>query len=186
MTKVAVLMAEGYEEGETVTIVDVLRRANLECTTFGLETQWVKGLNGMRVKADRLFSKAEVEKYTMLVLPGGKRGAENMMAHSEVMDLIREWNEKNKLLAAICAGTTVLAQARVIEGKKVTGYTGYQNKLIGGIFVNEVVVADQNVITSQGPATPYPFAFKIAEVLGQKKEVEEMKERLMYTLAKGK
>ena len=84
----------------------------------------------------------------------------------------------------MCSGTLVLSDAKVIEGKKVTGYTGYEDKLIGGQFVDEVIVFDQNIITSQGPATPYPFAFKIAEVLG--KDVSEMKERLMYIFAKGK
>ena len=84
----------------------------------------------------------------------------------------------------MCSGTIVLSTAKVIDGKKVTGYTGYKEKLIGGQFVDDVVVFDQNIVTSQGPATPYPFAFKIAEIFG--KDVTEMKERLMYNFAGGK
>ena len=84
----------------------------------------------------------------------------------------------------MCSGTVVLEKANVIKGKKVTGYTGYQDKLVSGDFVNEVAIFDQNIVTSQGPATPYPFAFKILEVFG--KDVTEMKEGLMYNFAGGK
>ena len=84
----------------------------------------------------------------------------------------------------MCSGTVVLEKADVISGKKVTGYTSYQDKLISGHFVDDVVVFDQNIATSQGPATPYPFAFKILEIFG--KDVTEMKERLMYNFAGGR
>ena len=84
----------------------------------------------------------------------------------------------------MCSGTVVLSDAEVITGKKVTGYTGYAEKLIGGIFCDDVVVYDKNIITSQGPATPYPFAFKIAEVLG--KDTKELRHRMMYDFAGGK
>ena len=154
MGRVAVLMAEGYEEGETLTIVDLLRRGGLECHTFSFNEEFVRGMHDMYVKADKLFND-EIKNYDMLVLPGGRPGGQNL-----------------------------LEKANVIKGKKVTGYTGYQDKLVSGDFVNEVAVFDQNIVTSQGPATPYPFAFKILEVFG--KDVTEMKERLMYNFAGGR
>lgn len=183
MAKVAVLMAEGYEEGETLTIVDLLRRANIECHTFSFGEEFVKGMHHMYIKADKIFSD-EIKDYDMLVLPGGRPGGENLKNNPDVIAMVQYFNEHNKFLAAMCSGTVVLSDAQVIEGKKVTGYTGYEQKLIGGQFVNDVVVFDQNIVTSQGPATPYPFAFKIIEVLGQ--DVTEMKERLMYNFAGGK
>ncbi|MFQ6792340.1 MAG: DJ-1 family glyoxalase III [Thomasclavelia sp.] len=183
MAKVAVLMIEGYEEGETLTIVDLLRRAGIACHTFYFNEPFVKGMHNMYVKADKLFSD-EVKDYDMLVLPGGRPGGANLKNNPDVIAMVKYFNENNKYLAAMCSGTTVLADAKVIDGKKVTGYTGYQEKLIGGNFVEDVVVFDQNIVTSQGPATPYPFAFKIAEVFG--KDVTEMKERLMYNFAGGK
>ena len=148
MGRVAVLMAEGYEEGETLTIVDLLRRGGLECHTFSFNEEFVRGMHGMYVKADKYF------------------------------------NEHHQYIAAMCSGTVVLEKANVIKGKKVTGYTGYQDKLVSGDFVNEVAVFDQNIVTSQGPATPYPFSFKILEVFG--KDVTEMKEGLIYNFAGGK
>lgn len=183
MAKVAVLMAEGYEEGETLTIVDLLRRAGIECHTFSFGDEYVKGMHNMYIKADKLFSE-EIKDYDMLVLPGGRPGGANLKANPEVISMVQYFNENNKYLAAMCSGTVVLSDAKVIDGKKVTGYTGYADKLIGGQFIDDVVVFDQNIVTSQGPATPYPFAFKIIEVFG--KDTEVMKERLMYNFAGGK
>lgn len=183
MAKVAVLMAEGYEEGETLTIVDLLRRAGIECHTFSFGDEYVKGMHNMYIKADKLFSE-EIKDYDMLVLPGGRPGGDNLKANPDVLSTVQYFNEKNKYLAAMCSGTVVLSDAKVIEGKKVTGYTGYADKLIGGQFVDDVVVFDKNIVTSQGPATPYPFAFKIIEVFG--KDTAVMKERLMYNFAGGK
>lgn len=184
MCKVAVLMAEGFEEGETLEIVDILRRAGIHCDTFSMTTdEFVKGMHGMMIKADKLFSK-EIKYYDMLVLPGGRPGGENLRTNPEVIKLVQYFNEKNKYIAAMCSGTVVLSDAKVITGKKVTGYTGYADKLIDGIFEEKVVVSDQNIITSQGPATPFPFAYKLAEVLG--KDTSIMREKMLYNFAGGK
>ena len=183
MAKVAVLMAEGYEEGETLTIVDILRRAEIECHTFHFGEEFVKGMHGMKIKADKAFGE-KVKEYDMLVLPGGRPGGANLKANPEVIEMVRWFDRQGKYIAAMCSGTVVLSDAGVITGKHVTGYTGYEEKLIGGIFEHEVVVADQNVITSQGPATPFPFAYKIAEILG--KDVSGLKEKMLYNFAGGK
>lgn len=183
MARVAVLMAEGYEEGETLTIVDLLRRAQIECHTFSFQEEFVDGMHHMKVKADKVFND-EIKDYDVLVLPGGRPGGANLRNNPEVIEMVKYFNDYHKIIAAMCSGTLVLVTAQVIEGKKVTGYTGYAEKLTGGIFQDDVVVYDQNIITSQGPATPYPFAFQIIEALGQK--TDEMKERLMYNFAGGK
>lgn len=130
MDKVAVLMAEGYEEGETLTIVDLLRRAGVECHTFSFGDEYVKGMHNMYIKADKMFSE-EIKDYDMLVLPGGRPGGANLKANPEVISMVQYFNENNKYLAAMCSGTVVLSDAKVIDGKKVTGYTGYADKLIG-------------------------------------------------------
>lgn len=183
MAKVAVLMAEGYEEGETLTIVDILRRADIETTTFTFGDEFVKGMHGMYIKADAKFG-PDIIDYDMLVLPGGRPGGANLLENDEVIKMVQEFNSKNKFIAAMCSGTVVLAKANVINGKNVTGYTGYAEKLVGGNFKEDVVVADKNIITSQGPATPYPFAYKIAEVLG--KDVTILKEKMLYNFAGGR
>ncbi|MGT2828229.1 DJ-1 family glyoxalase III [Streptococcus hillyeri] len=184
MAKVAVLMAEGYEEGETLTIVDILRRAEIETATFSFGEEFVKGMHNMYIKADKVFSE-EVYDYDVVVLPGGRPGGANLLANSDVIKLVQKFNEtEGKYIAAMCSGTVVLSEAKVIDGKNVTGYTGYEEKLIGGNFKHDVVVFDQNIITSQGPATPYPFAYKIVEVLG--KDTSTMRERMLYHFAGGR
>lgn len=183
MSKIAVLMAEGFEEGETLTIVDILRRAGLTCHTFYFGDKLVKGMHGMYVEGDRAFGE-EVKEYDMVVLPGGRPGGQNLKENPEVIKMVQYFNDNNKYIGAMCSGTVVLSDAKVIDGKKVTGYTGYAEKLIGGIFIDEVVVADQNIVTSQGPATPYPFAYKIAEVFG--KDTSVLREKMLYNFAGGK
>ena len=190
MEKVAVLMAEGYEEGETLTIVDILRRAGIPCDTFAVgagsgeeKENFVKGMHGMLIKADKEFS-PEVKDYDMIVLPGGRPGGANLRENPEVISMVRYFAAEGKYVAAMCSGTLVLAEADVIKGKEVTGYTGYGEKLPGAIFKEDVVVEDKNLITSQGPATVYPFAYKLVEVLG--KDVSVLKERMLYNFAGGR
>lgn len=182
--RVAVLMKEGYEEGETFSIVDIMRRLGAQCDTFHFGQPWVKGMHGMMLRADRPFG-ADIESYDAVVLPGGRPGGQNLKDDPQVIDLLRRWNQTpGKLLSALCSGTTVLAAAEVIAGKRMTGYTGYAEKLPGAIFEETVAVADQNLVSSQGPATGYPFAFKLGETLGY--DTRAVRSRMMYDLAGGK
>jgi protein deglycase len=183
MASVAVLMAEGFEEGETTTIIDILRRAGVTCDSFAIGTNPVLGMHGIRVVADKTFG-SEISDYDMIVLPGGRPGGENLRTNSEVIALVREFTSQGRWVAAMCSGTTVLAEAKVIEGKKVTGYTGYADKMPGATFLEDVVVVDPNLVTSQGPATPYPFAYAIAEALGV--DTAALRERMLYHRAGGK
>lgn len=183
MSKVAVLVATGFEEGETFTIVDIMRRLGIECDSFYFEDEVVTGMQNIKVKCDKKFSD-EVLDYDVVFLPGGRPGGENLRTNPQVIELLKKMNEiDGKYIAAMCSGTTVLAEAEIIEGKKMTGYTGYAEKLPKAIFLEDVVVADQNLITSQGPATPYPIAYKIAEILG--KDTSAIREKMLYTKAGG-
>ena len=183
--RIAVLMKEGFEEGETFSIVDILRRLGADCATFCFdENHWVKGMHGMMLRADEVFP-GQIENYDTVVLPGGRPGGQNLKDDPQVISLLRRWNETpGKTLSALCSGTTVLAAAGVIEGKHMTGYTGYAEKLPGAVFEEKVAVADRNLVSSQGPATGYPFAFKLAETLGYDTRI--VRSRLMYDFAGGR
>lgn len=183
MKKVAVLMAEGFEESETFIIVEVLRQCGVTCHTFYFKDELVRGMQNIVIKGDKLFGD-EVKDYDCIVLPGGRPGGQNLRDNPKVIEMVQYFDQKNKIISAMCSGTIVLSDAKVITDKHVTGYTGYEDKLIGGIFKYDVVVEDQNVFTSQGPATPYPFAFKIAESLVV--NTQQIRENHHYHLSGGK
>lgn len=182
--RAAVMMIDGFEESETIQIVDLLRRAGIETHTFRFQDdEYVPGMQNITVKSDKRFGE-EVKDYDMIIVPGGRTCAAKFIANEEFMNTLKWFNENNKLIAGMCSGTVVLETAGVLAGKKATGYTGYEEKLRSAEFVHEVAVYDQNVITSQGPATPYPFAFMIMEVFGIDPSV--IKGRLLYSEAGGR
>ena len=101
--------------------------------------------------------------YDVIVVPGGRTAAAPLIASDEVMSTLRTFNEAGKLVGGLCSGTTVLEASGVLAGRLATGYTGYGAKLTSARFVaDEVAVWDANVVTSQGPCAPYPFAFKVS------------------------
>ena len=180
----AVMMIDGFEESETVQIVDLLRRAGILTHTFRFEEDpYVTGMQKIKVKSDKVFSD-EVKQYDIIVVPGGRTCAAKFIADEDFMNTLKWFDENNKLIAGMCSGTVVLEAAGVLKGKKATGYTGYEEKLTSCEFVHDVAVYDHNVITSQGPATPYPFAFKIMEAFGI--DPSEIKGRLLYREAGGR
>ena len=187
--RVAVLMPEGCEESETVQILDLLMRAGLSCTSFATGgSVWVHTMQGMTIKADKLFSAEAVAGYDAIVVPGGRTAAAPLIANDEVMGVLRSFNEAGKLVGGLCSGTTVLEAAGVLAGRLATGYTGYGAKLTSARFVaDEVAVWDANIVTSQGPCAPYPFAFKVMEALGVATEtIATVKGRLLYAQAGGR
>lgn len=182
--KIAVLMMEGYEESETMQIVDLLRRAEIEAVTFRFQEEpFVLSMQDMRIQSDAKFG-PEVKGYDCLVVPGGRASWQKLIDSKEVLDMIRYFDQNHKFIAAMCSGTKVLQASGILKGRTVTGYTGYANVLTETNFVEAPVVRDDNLITSVGPATPYPFAFMIIDALG--KDSSTMKKGLLYHFAGGK
>lgn len=164
MKRVGVIFAQGFEEVEALTVVDMLRRLNVNCDMVGFDEE-VTGSHGITVKMDKLIS-AEFKDYDAIVLPGGLPGANHLKESDRVLELVREMNGAGKIVAAICAAPIVLDAAGILKGKKCTSYPGFAEKFEGADFVDEIVVKDGNIITSRGPATAFAFAFAIAEALG--------------------
>lgn len=181
MKKVAVLLAEGYEEGESLETTDILRRCGITCVTVSIKEKTVTGCNGITVLADRLMDETDFNEFDMLVLPGGMPGAKNLKEDERVIQLVRKFMKERKYVAAICAAPIVLKEAGVTEGRRVTSYPAdqYRNLFTNSEYVeDELVVQDGNLITSRGPATVFPFAYHLAKVLGG--NVETVKERMLY------
>lgn len=176
-------LAEGFEEIEALTVVDVLRRGELKVKTVSFEeTLEVIGRSGISVKADILFSeinKADYQEGEMLVLPGGQPGTDNLMKNQELMESIREFNLGGKYIAAICAAPMILGELGILSGKKATIYPGMESYLKQGEYKDQAVVIDGNVITSQGPATAMEFALELVGILKGNAAKEEVAKGLL-------
>lgn len=169
MKRVAVLLANGFEEIEALTVVDILRRAEITCDIVSINNELVIGAHGIEVKSNKLIEE-DTKDYDMIVLPGGLPGADNLASNTKVIELIKEFNKnKDKYIAAICASPAlVLPKAGIEEDRYITSYPGeeFEEDLKKANYVNELVVVDENLITSRGPATSMLFAYKLVDILG--------------------
>lgn len=161
--RVAVPLADGFEEIEAVTVVDVLRRAGIVVRVLGLHTGQITGSHGITINTDaRLMDEVE-QPFDAIVLPGGVRGATNLRDDPHVQEMIRGQAEAGRLLAAICAGPIALSAAGVLKDKRATGYPGHA--LECREYSEERVVVDGDVITSRGVGTAMDFALTIVSRL---------------------
>lgn len=182
MKKALVFIAEGFEEIEALTVVDVLRRGGIECHMCSITSEKIiKGAHNICVNVDITLQELRGNEYDALVIPGGMPGAINLRDNCTVIDLVTQFNKNKKLIAAICAGPIVLSKANIIKGKEVTSYPGFEKDLKEGIYKEDLIVQDSNIITSRGPAIAMNFAFKILENL-KKDSAELIKEDMLSNL----
>ena len=176
MAKVAVILANGFEEIEALTVVDVLRRANISCDMVGLEEQ-VTGSHDIQVTADRVFD-GDLSDYDLLVLPGGMPGSANLRDNQALISEIQAFNQEGKKISAICAAPIALHQAGVLKDKHFTCYDGVQEQITDGIYQKETVVVDGNLTTSRGPSTALAFAYELVAQLGG--DAESLRVGMLY------
>lgn len=177
MTKVAVLVAPGFEEGETLTIVDILRRASIECDMIGLSEE-VTGGHDITVRCDKVLYPTLAEDYEMVVLLGGYEGAVNLRDSEQVIAILKEMQHTDKYIAAMCAAPIVLERADLLENKNYTAYVDYDKKIASGHYKEDIVVVDGKLITSRGPATAYAFSYALVDILGG--DSAAVKARMVY------
>ena len=178
MATALVLLAEGFEELEAVTIIDVLRRGEVTVTTASLGAERVTGSHQISLQADALLDAVTVESFDALVLPGGP-GARTLREDARAQATIKRAAAAGKLLAAVCAAPTALDAAEVLAGKRATSYPG--SALPSAHWVQESVVVDGNVITSRGPGTSMAFALAVVERLSGAAVAKATAERLLFT-----
>lgn len=177
MPKVAVILANGFEEIEALTVVDVLRRANITCDMVGFGEK-VTGSHAIQVQADRVFD-GNLSEYDMIVLPGGMPGSAHLRDNEQLITELQKFEKIGKKVAAICAAPIALNQAGLLEGRNFTCYDGVQEQIADGHYSKETVVVDGNVITSRGPATALAFAYHLVETLGG--DAESLRNGMLYT-----
>jgi 4-methyl-5(b-hydroxyethyl)-thiazole monophosphate biosynthesis len=166
MSEVVVFLADGFEEIEALTVVDVLRRGGVDVASVSIAGKLnVMGAHNIEVKADRLFDHTEDSKADMLVLPGGYNGMLNLKAHSGVNELCAEFDKAGKYVTAICAAPSVLGVKGLLNGKCAVCYPGFEEQLEGATIGDGNVVVDGKYITSKGPGTAAEFALTLLATL---------------------
>lgn len=164
---VCVLIADGSEEMEAVIAVDVLRRAGIGVFLAGVgeETRMVTTSRGVRIAPDGAWDPAEASRFDALVVPGGIGGTQTMREDASVKQAVRDFLQAGKIVAALCAGPTVLHAAGVLAGKTYTSHPSSREDLAAGTWVDRPVVRDGNILTSQAPGTAFAFALALVEAL---------------------
>ncbi len=181
MARVLVPIAQGCEELEAITIVDLLRRAEIEVTTAGLEEGPVTASRGVKLIPDTDLDAVLDEDFDMIVLPGGLPGADHLDNDPRIKTLLQNMAKSGKYTAAICAAPKVLANAGILEGKTATSYPGFLENLDlpNTQLSDKAVVIDGKVITSRGPGTAMDFALEIIETIAGKEKRNEVETALV-------
>lgn len=166
-------IANGIEEIEAVTIIDILRRAQVSVRVSSIEGRQITGANGIKLVADSDFIDEAIEDYDAIILPGGTEGAKHFAEYSPLKEALIKFNKDKKLVAAICASPAlVLAKFGLLDNKKATSYPSFKQHIKN--YVNERVVIDGNIVTSQGPGTALGFSLKLAQILMGEKIAQEV------------
>lgn len=167
----------GFEEIEAITTIDLLRRAKIAVTTVSVSgNPMVLGAHDIAVQADGLFADMDFSDAEMLILPGG---ATKLDSHAELCELLCSHNEKEGLIAAICAAPSVLGKLGILEGRQATCYPGFE-KYLGESYVGGLVVESKNIITAKGPGLSSDFAFCLIEKLADSETADQVYDTAQY------
>ena len=182
MKKVYVFLADGFEEIEGLTVVDILRRGGVDVETVSIrETVEIRGSHGIELRADRLFGEDLLEKGDLFVLPGGMPGTKYLGEHTGLCALLKEAKEQGKELAAICAAPSVLGDLGLLAGEKATCYPGLEDRLTGAEVLYDKVVESGQFTTSRGLGTALPFALSLLGRLMGKETADRIARSVVFT-----
>ena len=178
--KVRMLFETGYEEVEALTVVDLLRRAKVDCLMVAADDQdTVTGSHGITVKMDEKISEL-ADDADMIVLPGGMPGVTNLIANEKVKNLVCGQYEAGRYVAAICAAPTIYGEMGLLEGKNATCYPGMEDKLLGANWQEQPVVVDGNFVTSRGVGTAIAFALTLVTILKDEETAKSLANSIVY------
>lgn len=178
--KAVVFLAEGFEECEALIVVDILRRAGIETIMASITKQLeVDSSRHIKVQADALAEDMEFASADMVVLPGGRLGTENLRYSVIVKKTLVEFAEK-KMVAAICAAPSILAELGLLEGKKATCHPDYEIRMKDAVLTGESTTVDGMIFTGQGLGATFDFAFEIVRKMIGEEKVQEIKKAICY------
>lgn len=177
-----IFLADGFEEIEALTVIDVLRRADMPVKTVSVSSsEYVTGAHGVIVKADAIFDKELLSDPEWLILPGGMPGATNLYEHEQLREILVRHNDGKKKIAAICAApAVVLGQLGILNGKKATCYPGFEKLCAGAEMIDSPVVIDDNIVCGNGPANAMSWALNIVGVAKDEQAALRIANGMLY------
>lgn len=183
MKKVCVFLADGFEEIEGLTVVDILRRAGVETEMVSIMgRKEIQGAHGIVVEADSLFEEASMAEADLLVLPGGMPGTLHLKAHEGLRKMLCNFDREGKPIAAICAAPSILSGLGMLKGRKACAYPSFEEELDCAQVLREPVVTDGHITTGRGMGAAIPFALKLTVLLCGEKKAEEIREAIVYAV----
>ena len=179
MPKIIVPISNGFEEIEAISVIDICRRANIEVKIAAVEELLTVGAHNIKIQADCKIEDINSDDFDMIVLPGGLPNAFTLAENNKVQSLLKEFKEKKKKIAAICAAPYALHKADVLN-ENFTCYPSFEEKIrLNGYHNNDSIVIDNDVITSRGPATAMVFALEIVNILCGEETYNQLKNGLL-------
>lgn len=181
MSKAAVFFAEGFEEIEALTVVDLCRRAEIETdmVSVGKERE-VTGAHGICIQTDKMLSEVSFDTLEMIVLPGGGLGTRNLESNTELMEQVESFVRQDKMVCAICAAPSILGHKGFLQDKKACAYPSFEEHLLGAKVSRQSVERDGNLITSRGMGTAFDFGLAIVEYFCGKEKRDELARTTIY------
>lgn len=179
--KVYVMLADGFEEIEALTVIDVLRRGGVETEMVAVKNdKIVVSARNIPVIADVTLDQIQLDRKDIILLPGGSKGVDGLGASESLINLLKEHQVQKGLLAAICAGPTLPGKLGFYEGIKATCYPGHEEDLHGAIISDQDVVVDKNFVTSRGPGTSLSFAYTLLEIIKGPEVSKKIRAAMLY------
>lgn len=181
MKKICIFLAEGFEETEAITVIDVLRRGGVVVDTVSTgKILQVAGRSGIEISANFTYDKYNVSNCDGIILPGGMPGTENLFSNTRLCEEVKSFYKEGKLVAAICAAPIILGRLGILNGKRACCYPGCEEELTGAIVEENSFSVDGNIITSRGIGTAIPFALALIEYLVGRQIAEEVKDSIVF------
>lgn len=181
MAKVAIMLADGTEEIEALTVVDILRRAGITIDTISImERDYIVSSHNIKITCDLAFEQADKNSYDAIVLPGGMPGTNHLMAHDGVCSWAKDYASSGKLVSAICAAPSILGTLGLLDGYKATCFPGFEDKLTGATLINAPAVTDRNRITGKGMGAAIDFSLAILSYLTDQATADDISAKIQY------
>lgn len=179
MTNVLLPLANGSEDLEAITVLNILRRAGIEAVSASLDGQAIRGSRGTMLIPDTSLGEALKRRFDMVVLPGGQPGTNNLRADARIIKLVQDMATDGRYVCAICAAPSILATAGLLDGKRATSFPGALDAFPLVSQQAQAVVEDSKLITSRGPGTAMDFALTLVERLAGRSKRDEVEAGLV-------